>query len=85
MKKLLSIIVISIGLVSFAVPEPPPSGFCKGWESGYCVGWKSIQGDFSVCPIPPLCPFYPLNCQQDDYQCGFAMGAAQGQWDAQNP
>jgi hypothetical protein len=83
MKKLLTIIVLAIGITSFTTPESSP--FCRGWDDGYEAGWRTIQGDFSVCPIPPICPFYPLNCQQDDYQCGFAMGAAQGQYDAQNP
>jgi hypothetical protein len=84
MKTLLTIAVLAIALTSFVAPERP-SAFCRGWEEGHCYGFRTVKGDFSVCPIPPLCPFYPLNCQQDDYRCGFAMGVLQGQWDAQNP
>ena len=36
------------------------SEYCEGWEEGYCEGYKDIKGEFSICPITPLCPMPEL-------------------------
>ena len=63
--------VIGLGLISTAftlnntLVRPientiSQSEYCEGWEEGYCEGYKDIKGEFSICPITPLCPMPEL-------------------------
>ena len=51
--------------------------FCDGWEDGYCEGWKDVKGQFSICPITPICPLANTNCNSG-YKCGYNRGFKAG-------
>ena len=52
------------------------SEYCEGWEEGYCEGYKDIKGEFSICPITPLCPMPELfkDSWKDGYYRSFLEG-----------
>ena len=52
------------------------SEYCDGWEEGYCEGFKDIKGEFSICPITPLCPMPELfkDSWKDGYHRAFLAG-----------
>lgn len=51
--------------------------YCEGWESGYCQGWKDVKGQFSICPIAPVCPIATMDCS-NGYKCGYNRGFKAG-------
>ena len=51
--------------------------YCRGWEDGYCEGWKDVKGQFSVCPITPVCPVSKIQCSEG-YKCGYNRGFKAG-------
>ena len=53
------------------------STFCEGWKDGYCEGWKDVKGQYSICPITPLCPLPEIgqNHYKGGYNRGFKAGA----------
>ena len=57
MKRLLTIIVLAIGLSSFAFASQ--NEFCSGFERGYTTGYKQSSGS-SFKPFTPFCPFQPF-------------------------
>ena len=52
------------------------SEYCEGWEEGYCEGYKDIKGEFSICPITPLCPMSEIfkDSWKDGYHRAFLAG-----------
>ena len=50
--------------------------FCEGWEDGYCEGWKDVKGQFSICPVTPICPIPPIG--KDNYKGGYNEGFKAG-------
>jgi hypothetical protein len=52
------------------------SEYCEGWEEGYCEGYKDIKGEFSICPIAPLCPMPEMfkDSWKDGYHRAFLAG-----------
>jgi len=75
MKKI--IILLSLIFLSFTWGDP----FCEGWDEGYCQGWEYVKGEFSVCPVPPICPIPGIN--QTGYRDGYNRGFLRGRKDAQ--
>lgn len=55
--------------------------FCNGWEDGYCEGWKDVKGQYSICPITPICPIPEIG--QDTYRGGYNRGFKAGSRAAQ--
>ena len=51
--------------------------YCEGWEDGYCEGWKDVKGQYSICPITPICPIAKLECSEG-YKCGYNRGFKAG-------
>ena len=51
--------------------------YCDGWEDGYCEGYKDVKGQFSICPITPMCPLANTNCNRG-YKCGYNRGFKAG-------
>ena len=76
MKNLFKILIVSILLTSFTIN----SDFCQGWSNGYCAGWKYVKGQFSVCPVTPVCPLSSAGC--NTYSCGYGEGFNRGMNDA---
>ena len=79
--------VIGLGLISTAftlnntlnIPIEntiSQSEYCEGWEEGYCEGYKDIKGEFSICPITPLCPMPEIfkDSWKDGYHRAFLAG-----------
>ena len=58
MKKIILIIAV-VMLWSFTTLNTNDP-YCVGWEKGYCEGWKYIEGEFSVCPVAPVCLYLEL-------------------------
>lgn len=58
------------------------TAFCEGWEEGYCEGWKDVKGQFSICPIAPICPIPPVG--KNTYKGGYNMGFKAGMKKAKN-
>jgi hypothetical protein len=52
------------------------SNYCKGWEDGYCEGWKDVKGEYTICPITPLCPLPKIG--KDNYKGGYNRGFKAG-------
>jgi len=50
--------------------------YCDGWEEGYCEGWKDVKGQYSVCPVAPVCPVPEVG--KDDYKGGYNRGFKKG-------
>ena len=59
---------------SFTIPA---TDYCDGWEDGYCEGWKDVKGQFSICPIAPICPVAKADCSKS-YKCGYNRGFKTG-------
>jgi len=70
---LIAIIIIGVSF-SFSIGH---TDYCEGWESGYCQGWKDVKGQFSICPIAPVCPIATMNCASG-YKCGYNRGFKAG-------
>jgi hypothetical protein len=58
------------------------SDYCDGWEEGYCEGWKDIKGQYSICPIAPICPIPEIG--KDGYRGGYNRGFKVGMRKARN-
>ena len=52
------------------------SDYCDGWEDGYCEGWKDVKGQYSICPIAPICPIPEIG--KDGYKGGYNRGFKAG-------
>ena len=57
------------------------SSYCEGWKDGYCEGWKEVKGQYSYCPIVPICPIPKYDCNSG-YRCGYNRGFLRGMRDA---
>lgn len=57
------------------------SDFCDGWEDGYCEGQKDVKGQYSVCPVTPVCPVPEVgqNTYRGGYNRGFKTGSRAAQ------
>jgi hypothetical protein len=71
------IILISLLSLSFTNIQDP---YCEGWETGYCEGWQYVKGEWSICPITPICPIPKL--MQTEYLDGYNRGFVKGRKDA---
>lgn len=71
-KIIIGIILLFVNY-SFIKPE---TKFCEGWEEGYCEGWKDEKGQLAVCPVTPVCPIEPVDC--NTYNCGYNKGFKAG-------
>jgi hypothetical protein len=71
MKKI--ILLLSLLSLSFTTIQDP---YCNGWEQGYCQGWQYVKGEWSICPITPICPIPKLMETKflDGYNRGFVKG-----------
>lgn len=76
-------IILLVDVTSFISPNKKPdlafyqsSKFCDGWEEGYCEGWKDEKGQLAVCPVTPVCPIEPVDC--NTYNCGYNKGFKAG-------
>jgi hypothetical protein len=58
------------------------SDYCDGWEEGYCEGWKDVKGQYSICPIAPICPIPEIG--KDGYRGGYNRGFKAGMRKARN-
>lgn len=58
------------------------SEYCEGWEDGYCEGWKDVKGQFTVCPVAPVCPVPEVG--KDGYKGGYNRGFKAGMRAARN-
>ena len=58
------------------------SDYCDGWEDGYCEGWKDVKGQYSVCPVTPVCPVPEVG--KDGYRGGYNRGFKAGMRAARN-
>lgn len=87
MKKLFLLLafVMSLGvLMSFTNKEvkiskieiSTVSDYCDGWEDGYCEGWKDVKGQYTVCPVAPVCPVPEIG--KDGYKGGYNRGFKAG-------
>jgi hypothetical protein len=94
MKKVLLAAFMSIGsivLMSFdrfnsesaKVETNFNSDYEEGWEDGFCEGWKDVKGQFSICPITPICPIPKISCSEG-YKCGYNRGFKYGMCKAGN-
>ena len=74
MKKIILLIAV-VMLWSFTTLNTNDP-YCMGWEKGYCEGWKYIEGEFSVCPVAPVCPVPRVDQYKfkDGYNRGFLKG-----------
>ena len=83
--KILSVIVVVLVSTAFTINNTlekrienyiSQTEFCEGWEAGYCEGYKDIKGEFSICPITPLCPMPKLfkDSWKDGYHRAFLAG-----------
>jgi hypothetical protein len=77
MKKI--IILLSLISLSFTTLQ---EDYCEGWELGYCQGWEDVKGEFSFCPIVPMCPMSEIF--QTEYLDGYNRGFKKGRVDANN-
>lgn len=89
MKKLLLFIFISFSIAASTAFKPATinsseaieltiqSDYCDGWEDGYCEGWKDVKGQYSICPITPICPIAEIGKDRyrDGYNRGFKAGS----------
>jgi len=66
MKRLLSIIFIVAGLLSYA--SAGQDEFCAGFEEGY----KTVKGDMVIVPICPIAPITPID--STDFREGIKAG-----------
>lgn len=73
MKTILIIIVLAFG----------QTDYCEGWQEGYCEGWKDVKGQFTVCPVAPVCPVPKIECVEG-FRCGYNRGFKKGRRDAQD-
>ncbi len=80
----ISALTISFILMSFTLENNSVkiSSFCEGWKDGYCEGWKDVKGQYSVCPITPICPIPAIG--QDTYRGGYNKGFKSGRRAAYN-
>jgi hypothetical protein len=90
-KVLLFALVMSFGmLMSFTsitenkanVELTKVTEYCDGWEDGYCEGWKDVKGEYSICPITPICPIPEIG--KDGYRGGYNRGFKAGMRAARN-
>lgn len=51
--------------------------YCDGWKDGYCEGWKDVKGQYSICPVTPICPIAKIDCSSG-YKCGYNRGFKAG-------
>ena len=83
MKKLLYVLIFSVGSMSFDQKkeinhyEYKLLNFCDGWDDGYCEGWRDVKGQFTICPVTPVCPVPKLNCMEG-FKCGYNRGFKYG-------
>lgn len=75
MKKLLLILL-------FIITTSFTSDYCDGWEEGYCEGWKDVKGQYTVCPVAPVCPVPEVG--KDTYNGGYNRGFKKGISDAED-
>jgi hypothetical protein len=68
MKKLLSSILVVIGISFSGHLLAGQNEFCAGFEEGY----KTIKGDMVLVPLCPLAPLTPLG--STDYREGLKAG-----------
>ncbi|MEE8564935.1 MAG: hypothetical protein V3S79_00970 [Candidatus Thermoplasmatota archaeon] len=80
-KKIVLLTALAISL-SFAFTLNFGTSFCEGWKDGHCEGWKDIKGQYSVCPIAPICPIPAIG--QDTYRGGYNAGFKAGRRAAYN-
>ncbi len=73
------IILLSLISLSFTTIQDE---YCEGWELGYCQGWEDVKGEFSICPIVPMCPIAEIF--QNEYLDGYNRGFKKGRVDANN-
>lgn len=86
MKKIVFLFLLFTCSITFSNSELPfyevsseidtKTEFCKGWEEGYCEGWKDVKGQFSICPVTPICPIPPIG--KDNYKGGYNEGFKAG-------
>ena len=81
MKNLVTVLVMLIGvssLVSFkSIKENTIktenviliNDYSEGWKDGHCEGWKDVKGEFTICPITPICPIPEIG--KDDFRGGY--------------
>ena len=72
MKTINYFIAVLIIATSFSF-STTSTDYCDGWEDGYCEGWKDVKGQFSICPIAPICPMATMDCNSG-YNRGFKAG-----------
>ena len=84
MKNFFIALLAAGALASFTLPANNPetsevivTDYCDGWEDGYCEGWKDVKGQFSICPIAPICPIAEIECFEG-YKCGYNRGFKAG-------
>lgn len=82
LSKLFIVILLLLGFI-FISSDLRVNDYCEGWEEGHCEGWRDVKGQFSVCPVPPICPVPKVNCDRG-YRCGYNRGFKRGRRDALN-
>lgn len=75
MKKIFFILMMVLISRSF-ISSAPDSSYCEGWDDGYCEGWKDVKGEFTVCPVAPVCPVAKPG--KDNYKDGYNRGFKTG-------
>ena len=76
--KLLSLVL----LLFISFNSYSQSSFCEGFEEGFCEGWKDVKGEFTVCPVTPVCPVPEVG--KDSYKGGYNTGFKAGREKAKN-
>ncbi len=85
MKKLLLMLMLVLG-ASMSQIQPVTatisynSEYCEGWADGYCEGWRNERGQYSICPVTPICPIAEIG--KDRYRDGYNRGFRRGSADA---
>ena len=86
MKKVFLVTALLVSLIAFSNSESlsdninpeieVQTSFCEGWDEGYCEGWKDVKGQYSVCPVTPVCPVPPIG--KNNYKGGYNEGFKAG-------